>query len=476
MSFSPLRTTLPCLALVLAACSSSSSSNTDANTSGGGNAPNNNATQGGNTANNGGNGTRDSGRPRDGGAPGSDAGTVPPACSAATAPNPGKLFLEAVGSVENELVMAAQPPGSPDWYLVRRRGYIDVLTPSGPRAGFLDLSGEIEAQNEGGERGLLGLTFHPDYATNGLFYVMVTPTQGANVNADVVREYKRSAADAYKAEPTKIRDIVLVPISQGNHNGGTVMFGPDKLMYVGTGDGGGGCNDDKTDAPQDVNSLYGKILRLDLTKPAPFAADGNPFANEGANASLVLHYGLRNPFRFGFDRATGDMYIGDVGQHDFEDIEFAPKGSKGLNFGWADFEGKASETCDANRKLRANSVHTPPIYSADRKGNTTPAFKDYISVIGGFVYRGTAIPKLQGMYFFGDYRGSRMGTLYQCGSTTSPITPINKACDINAPNEACFEAKGTAEDLNELFAIIEGNDREMYIVGNRKTLYKVVAN
>ncbi len=484
MFYLPSRATLCSLAL-LAACSSSSSPAADAsgNANGSGNNAGNagsNASNAGSNGSTGNGGSKDSGRPGEAGATTGgeagmkDAGTVPPVCNAASAPDVGKLFLQEVASVADELVMAAQPPGSSDWYLVRRRGFVDVFTAGAVKTEhFLDLSGENDDQNEGGEQGLLGLTFHPDYASNGLFYVMITPTK---TSVDQVREYKRSAADPYKADPTKVRDIVVLPPSAGNHNGGTVMFGPDKLLYVGTGDGGGGCNDDKPDTPQEIKSLFGKILRLDVSKPFPHAAAGNPFDSDGDNASLVLHYGLRNPFRFGFDRVTGDLYIGDVGQDTYEEVDFAPKDSKGLNYGWADYEANVADTCSANRKLRADSVHTPPIFAAHQNpGNTTPLYKDYVSVIGGIVYRGAAIPKLQGAYFFGDYRGARMGALYHCGSTTSPVAPVRKQCAVGI-NEACFEAKGNADDLGQLMAIVEGNDHEMYFVGNRKTLYKVVPN
>jgi glucose/arabinose dehydrogenase len=302
---------------------------------------------------------------------------------------------------------------------------------------------------------------------------MVTQTQGEPYGGhDVVFEYERSASDPYAVAAGDPKLIVDVPASAVNHNGGSVLFGPDGMLYVGTGDGGGGCNNDKPGAPQDVTSLYGKILRLNPKAAAPHAAAGNPFSDD----PRVLHYGLRNPFRFGFDRLTGDLYIGDVGQDDYEEISFAPSGSTALNFGWPDFEGNAGDTCGGAADIRPGSTHTRPIFVADRSGQGGATYRDYRSIIGGFVYRGSAVAKLQGAYVFGDYVGQRLGALYQCGAQTSPVTPIRKACDLNNPSEACLAPQNGAPAVNALMGILEGSDGEMYLVANRTTLYKVVPN
>jgi glucose/arabinose dehydrogenase len=186
----------------------------------------------------------------------------------------------------------------------------------------------------------------------------------------------------------------------------------------------------------------------------------------------VLHYGLRNPFRFSFDRITGDLFLGDVGQNAFEELDHAPANSKGLNFGWASFEGDSNLTC--GRTLRDGSTHTPPIFVADRTAGATSPFSDYNAMIGGVVYRGSALPALQGVYLFGGFAGARLGALRQCGSTTSPVTPVTKSCNPNTPNEACLRSLNGAPRFTELRAIVEDHDGELYVVANRDSLLKIV--
>lgn len=401
----------------------------------------------------------------DGGAAGGGDGGQQTACDPSSAPAVGQLKLETVVSGVNRLVYAAQPPGSSDWWLVQQTGQIRVL-PAGsstPSATALldvtagpDAAGGISFARSEDERGLLGLAFAPDFATSGLFYVMLTTTSGGAANRDQVRQYKREG-DAVTLEAT----LLTLPASASNHNGGNVVVGPDGMLYVGTGDGGSSCNNDtgKQGAPQLISdsedALFGKILRLDPSKGPGYAATGNPFAE----SPLVWHYGLRNPFRFNFDRATGDLYIGDVGQDAYEDVEFAKSGASGLNFGWAAYEGNAM-TCPG-KALRAGSTRTPPIVAADRRENgCSGPYCDWVSVIGGVVYRGAALPQLGGVYIFGDYKGVRMAALRQCDATTSPLTPIRKECDPNAPQEACFS--GT--EFSTLTGIVEDHAGEVYFV------------
>jgi glucose/arabinose dehydrogenase len=214
------------------------------------------------------------------------------------------------------------------------------------------------------------------------------------------------------------------------------------------------------------NSWFGKILRLDPNNVAgKYAAAGHPFPE----SPLVWHLGLRNPFRFSFDSASGDMFIGDVGQDSYEEVNYAKADSKALNFGWATYEGKES-TC-GNRPLRAGDKPTDPIFIADRRKNGCQGmYCDWVSVIGGVVYRGSALPKLQGSYVFGDYQGVRMAALRQCATGTSPVAPIRKNVDTNAPNAASFGAS----DFGALVAIVEDNAKELYFVVNRNSLRKVI--
>jgi glucose/arabinose dehydrogenase len=399
-----------------------------------------------------------------GGAAGGGDGGQQGACDPSSAPNVGQLKLETVVSGVSRLVYAAQPPGSGDWWLVQQSGQIRVL-PAGsstPSATALldvtagaDAAGDIAFARAEDERGLLGLAFAPDFATSGLFYVMLTTTSGGQAGRDQVRQYKKEG-DAVSYQAT----LVTLPASASNHNGGNVIVGPDGMVYVGTGDGGSSCNNDtgRQGAPQLLddsdNALFGKILRLDPSKAPSYAAAGNPFPE----SPRVYHYGLRNPFRFRFDRGTGDLYIGDVGQDSYEDLEFAKAGASGLNFGWGAYEGNAM-TC--GKMLRSGSTHTPPIFTADRRrtGCRGP-FCDWVSIIGGVVYRGAALPQLTGVYIFGDYKGARMAALRKCDAMTSPITQIRKECDANSPQEACF----TGTEFTLVTAIVEDNAGEIYFV------------
>jgi glucose/arabinose dehydrogenase len=396
-----------------------------------------------------------------------DAGVT--TCSpSAVAPTIPKLKLEAVPGVGtlDTLIFAAQPPGSSDWYLVQQRGTIRVLSGGVLQPDdFLDVSAQIAIAGDD-ERGLLGLAFAPDYAQSGKLYVMMTPTTGALRNHDVVLEYTRTGGVA--ASPKQILDLQE---SEINHNGGTLAFGPDGFLYVGTGDGGAACNTYAPGGPQDVSWPFGKILRLDPKAAPPYAAAGNPFASEGD--PRVYHYGLRNPYRFAFDRATGDLYIGDVGQDSYEEFSFAASGTSGLNFGWPKREGSHADTCPG-RMLRPGSTATDPIVDVDRRPGATGPFGDYKSAISGPVYRGSAIPELRGVYLFGDYVGTRMGALIQCG-TTSPVTPILKNSNPNEPNAAAFSREAGLPPFSALTAIVEDGAGELYFVANRSRLLKVVA-
>lgn len=397
-----------------------------------------------------------------GGAAGGGDGGQQAACDPSSAPNVGELKLQTVVSGVSRLMYAAQPPGSNDWYLVQQPGQIRIL-PAGastPTATpFLDVNtgGAVITAGISGEdeRGLLSVAFARDYATSGLFYVMLTPNTGGETNRDIVRQYKKEG-DSVTLQAT----LLTLPSSAVNHNGGQVVIGPDNMLYVGTGDGGGSCNSSKVGAPQLISgtddALFGKILRLDPSNAPSYAAAGNPFTE----SPRVLHYGLRNPFRFGFDRATGDLYIGDVGQDAYEELDFAKSGVKGINFGWGAYEAKMM-TC-GGRTLRAGSQHTEPIHLADRRAiGCSGQFCDWKSAIGGVVYRGSALPQLTGVYLYGDYKGARMVALRQCDSGTSPVRVIRKHCEAT-PGEACFN--GT--DFSGLIAIVEDNAGEIYFVAD----------
>lgn len=247
---------------------------------------------------------------------------------------------------------------------------------------FLDIS---EIVNDGGnEQGLLGLAFHPDYAENGYFFVNYTAQDGSTI----VARYSVSTDDPNVADPTSENIVIEIEQPFENHNGGMLAFGPDGYLYIGMGDGGSGG--DPRNNGQDPFTLLGSMLRLDInTEPYAIPPD-NPFANGEAGRPEIWAIGLRNPWRFSFDRATGDLYIADVGQNKYEEVNFQPADSTGgENYGWNVYEGLHSYE---GRELDG-TVRPIAEYSHDLG----------CSVSGGYVYRGSELPELAGVYLYADY-------------------------------------------------------------------------
>jgi hypothetical protein len=282
---------------------------------------------------------------------------------------------------------------SGDVLVAERNGVIRILDPAtGAFAAtpFLNISTTVGTAGEGG---LLGLTLAPDYGASGTFYVHLT-----NLTGDTeIRRYQRSAGDPDVADPGSADVILTLAQPDTNHNGGWVAFGPDDLLYISLGDGGG--FGDPFGNGQNVNTLLGSILRIDPSSddfPGDANRDyvipaGNPFAS-GGGAPEIFAYGLRNPYRASFDRDTGDLYIGDVGQGAIEEIDLIEPGDAGRNFGWPVREGTQSFSGPDDPGF------TPPIAeyghgSGPLQGN---------SVTGGFVYRGP-VGDLQGQYIFADF-------------------------------------------------------------------------
>ncbi|MGH2466375.1 MAG: PQQ-dependent sugar dehydrogenase, partial [Candidatus Limnocylindrales bacterium] len=310
------------------------------------------------------------------------------------------LSLDRVaGGLAQPVGIVAPGDGSGRLFVVERAGRIRILSASGAlqAAPFLDIrtlvgSGYVE-------QGLLGLAFSPAYATDGRFYVDYTDDTSATGNT-IVAEYHR--LDATHAAPTSARVLLTVPQPFQNHNGGQLAFGPDGDLYIAFGDGGSGG--DPGDRAQDLGQLLGKILRLDVR---PGAATGglpygipasNPFVGRAGARGEIWAYGLRNPWRFSFDRSTGDLLIGDVGQSAHEEVDLLPGGRGGQDLGWRIMEGI--------------SCYSPPT-GCDRSGLIPPvATYDHgtgdCAVIGGFVYRGPSQPALAGVYLMGDECSGRL--------------------------------------------------------------------
>jgi glucose/arabinose dehydrogenase len=282
-------------------------------------------------------------------------------------------------------VVHVQHDGLGRIYLVQQAGIIRVHDGTALRpTPFLNIDPIVMG---GGEEGLLSVAFHPSYASNGFFYVYYTNNSGNNV----VARYQRSA-DPFVANPgSAFILLTLAHPGAGNHNGGSINFGPDGYLYINTGDGGGGG--DPNENAQNLGSFLGKQLRIDVNSGSPYGIPpGNPFDGVGGARREIWSYGLRNPWRFTFDRQTGDMFIGDVGQNAIEEIDFQPAGLGGLNYGWDDMEGsncfEPSSGC-----LTANRV-LPIIERSHSQGDC--------AIVGGFRYRGTQVPFLAGKYLHSD--------------------------------------------------------------------------
>lgn len=320
---------------------------------------------------------------------------TPSAGGTPSAPAPGLpelAFEQVADGFERPTFVTAAGDGSGRLFVVEKRGTIRIVRDGQVLpAPFLDIRSLV--RSSGNEQGLLGLAFHPEFPANGRFFVYYTASNADNTLA----EFRVSASDPNRADPASRRVLFAVPDDYANHNGGMLAFGPDGYLYVALGDGGG--SGDPLGAGQDRTTLLGKLLRLDVDgAPAPGLAyaipPDNPFASAGDGVRReIWAYGLRNPWRFSFDRETGDLWIADVGQDDREEVNFEPAGSPGgRNYGWSIMEG--------TRCYRPSS-------GCATGGLTLPVFEythdDGCSVTGGYVYRGSAIPALRGAYLLADY-------------------------------------------------------------------------
>jgi len=287
------------------------------------------------------------------------------------------------------LYLTTAPGDNSRLFIVEKGGLIRIIkegtlleTP------FLDIRHLV---SRGSEQGLLGLAFDPDYAKNGRFYVSYTDTFG---DSKIVRYLVSDNPDVARSSP----DRVLLTIDQpyANHNGGNILFGPDGYLYIGMGDGG--SRNDPQGNGQDTTDLLGSLLRIDVhPRDGYIVPKDNPFIGHKDARPELWDIGLRNPWRFSFDRLTGDLYIGDVGQDAREEIDVSPAAhgrGRGMNYGWNIMEGTI---CTPGVNLTCDKTGlTQPVLDYDHSGGAC-------SVIGGYVYRGSAIPAIQGTYFYGDY-------------------------------------------------------------------------
>jgi hypothetical protein len=299
---------------------------------------------------------------------------------------PSDLVLQLV---ENGLTSPVAVTGAGDGtgrlFVVEQAGQIEILG----GGTFLDITDRVD--NTGNEQGLLGLVFHPDYSTNGFFYVDYTHDPvGDNPDVTRVSRFQVSIADPNLADASSETILLEFDQSAVNHNGGDLHFGPDGYLYIGSGDGGG--SGDPLNHGQSLDTLLGKILRIDVDSGSPYAIPpSNPFVGTAAALDEIWAYGLRNPWRFSFDRANGDLFIGDVGQGSVEEVDLQPASSPGgENYGWRCMEGDQVY----NNSLCGGGPLISPILVYGHNPEC--------SVTGGFRYRGN-IGGLHGRYVFGDY-------------------------------------------------------------------------
>jgi glucose/arabinose dehydrogenase len=301
--------------------------------------------------------------------------------------------LRSIGRFDSPVYVTSPPGDRRRLFVVEQAGRIRVLVGGKRRsAPFLDIRSNVTT---GSEQGLLSMAFAPDYARSGRFYVYYTDRSGDQR----IVEYRR--ASATRADAGSARLVLRMADPESNHNGGLMLFGPDGHMYVGTGDGGGGGDQHGPRGnAQNLGSLLGKILRIDPAQSGGRAytvPNDNPFVGRSGARGEIYSYGLRNPWRFSFDRRTGDLTIADVGQNDVEEVNFVRRGrGRGANFGWRPFEGRTRYTPGESAP-----GHVPPVITRSHGAG-------WCSITGGVVVRDPALAGLRGRYLFGDFCRSRI--------------------------------------------------------------------
>lgn len=331
------------------------------------------------------------------------------------------IGLTRMGRFDQPVYVTQAPGDRRRLFVVEQEGRIRVVRDGRTlRAPFLDISGRVKS---GGEQGLLSVAFAPDYAQSGRLYVDYTNRAG---NSEVV-EFRRGA-NADRADAGSGRLVLSQAQPEANHNGGLLLFGPDRLLYIGFGDGGGGFDQHgRIGNAQNLGTLLGKLLRIDPResggRPYTVPAD-NPFVGRAGARPEIWSWGLRNPWRFSFDRRTGDLNIGDVGQERVEEIDFVSRANgagRGANFGWREWEG----TNRVDRSLRvANAV--PPVLEYGRSGGC--------SVTGGYVVRDPRLPALQGRYVYADYCAGKLLT----ARLRTPRATDRRALGLQVPSPTSF--------------------------------------
>lgn len=351
--------------------------------------------------------------------------------------NPIGLAVEEVARGLDNPVYLTAPASDPRTFIVEQPGRIRIVE-NGKllEKPFLDIRNKV---GYGGERGLLSVAFHPQYRANGFLYVNYTDKAG---NTRIERY--TSSSDKNVADPASTKLILAIDQPHANHNGGLNLFGPDGMLYIGMGDGGG--QGDPHGNGQNRNVLLGKLLRINVDRGDPYTVpDANPYAKGGGRGEIWA-IGLRNPWRFAFDRVAGFLYIADVGQDKYEEIDIAPMAAAGVNYGWNTMEGPSCYRLP----LCARSGLQQPAFAYSHDGGAC-------SIIGGLVYRGRKIAEIQGQYFYSDY----------CNSWVRSYTYV-----ADGTNRAWHQ--WLTRGLGNIVSFGEDAEGELYICSSNGRVYRII--
>jgi glucose/arabinose dehydrogenase len=392
------------------------------------------------------------------------AGGVAAECVSSSVSEIPPLALQLIATGLEQPIYLTQAPGDATrLFVIEKPGRIRVIQDGVLREeAFLDLTDRVESPVE--EMGLLGLVFHPHYQDNGLFYVTYSSAAQAGQNpphTEVLAEFAVSPGDPSRADSVE-RRVLTIAQPEGNHNGGQLQFGPDGLLYLGLGDGGGGRDTHGTIGNgQALDTLLGKMLRIDVDARSalPDNQYGIPSGNyseiDSAALPEIWSVGLRNPSRFSFDACNGDLYIGDVGQEAREEVDFHPAGQlRGDNFGWRLMEAETCFNPDSGCDASALGI-TLPIASYPRTVGQC--------ITGGYVYRGLAIPALRGAYLYADYESAAFFALrIEGGVLVTP--PVDITTNINPRRE-----------VDEITSFGQDNAGELYVVSFNGQVFRIDA-
>ncbi|MBD3368705.1 MAG: glucose dehydrogenase [Candidatus Eisenbacteria bacterium] len=354
----------------------------------------------------------------------------------------GQITSELVVDGLNRPVQVAAPDGDERLFILEQRGVVLLLEDGSllPQP-FLDITADVMDPSAYSEQGLLGIAFHPDFATNRLFYVHYTDNAGDTV----IERYEAQSGNPDQADLSTAATVLTQTQPYGNHNGGTIDFGPDGYLYFGFGDGGGAGDPDGN--AQDPTTLLGKFIRIDVDSLPYSIPPSNPFVGDAGVLDEIWATGLRNPYRWSFDSATGDLWIADVGQNAWEEIAVqAASSTGGENYGWDVTEG--THCYEPPSGCGADTFDLPVYEYGHQNGRC--------SITGGWVYRGVGVPELEGYYIFGDFCSNEIWAILFDGSSVTDTLDLTD--ELNPDGR-----------IDALASIAAGGDGELYLVDRAGT-------